>query len=1470
MNKVLIILFISFYGVSSHSQTNWLAAFGGFTNEELIDVAVDPSGDVVSVGYISGTLNPGTGNISTNGNTDIFVVKTDDLGNVIWAVNAGGTGPDKGQAISIDNSGDIYITGYFHTAASFGTINVSGLNREAFVAKIDAAGTFQWVTTMGGEFGDAGYGVQVDNAGNVYATGEYTGNGVFGADVFVAMNGSYDIFVTKLDPAGAFIWTKDGKASEDDRGISLDVDASNNVFVIGSFSETITFDNTHVNTALNAGFIVGFDANGNELWLDMAKAAQVALTDIECQGSSLYLTGNYLGNLSMIDINNTNTYPTTDEYNILVTKLTTTGDLNWLSTSHSDNELFSNQVAVDPSNDVYVTGTFKCTYTDMNTIYGESTFRSIGFKDVHYQKYNNSGAFQWGRQFGGIADDNCTGLTIGQNDEPIMAGSFEEHINIPTGASFNFQSGQFVGSVTQNENCGDTYYDNFAREFSLGSKDMFITHPFDIARLPYDYYLHPNSTCDYDTILPCINDCSDLVEFCEGTGFLTVQHFQQNVGLRPEYDYTWSNGSSSFFLIPPADGVYFIDISSADGCYTWTDTVDVIIHPNPSPPLISDAWNINSYTINPENIDTCGNDTLYLWATPSDAITVDVSWDTGVEIDDSTIYANGSAVYVATATSAFGCTAMSSINVVLDTFALEETLDPHIMFSDAGLQATDSIIICSYENIQAFIFDSTLLDLGATPNKYTVWYLNGMLIDTIFHFAPDTFGIVNVNPPDTGWFNLSAKFVNECGDSVDYFINRDFYVQIIPDPTVSLVGPPIGCLGDTIIVSALFTAPVITWTAQTMVANYTDSIAVHMNTSPIFIIATVDTTVDGKTCSANAVLSIVTDAQPNISILPSNGYICPGDSVQLNAIDGVAWEWIDPFGDSIGNTQQIYVEQSGNYFANITMPSGCTLSSNFITAIDYSSPYLELLTPTICEGESTTMEVFGPPFMSITWFAPLTGTQTIQTVQDAGTYYVETSFCGITKIDSVTVFISEVDPSLNFSGDTTICQGDVITINAIPGYDMYEWNGVTGTDTYQASQAGTYQMEAENSFGCTALSEIITVIHYPTPPAPVALDTFVCLNGDVTVQATAQGDILWYENGSYFQTSDSLVLTNVQNDFTYTLVNADTTCPSPETIVNVTIYQGSITPILSGQNPICEGDSLVIHCNQNDPNITYNWTAPQLSNTDSLFIINPVTMEDAGLYTLSYSDEYCTSETSTFELEVIQTNLPITVTYSEPCEGDSVIIELNPQTFNAYYWIKPTGGIFSTLTEVTLPTAGLDNIQFSIVVNNDGCISDTTFHDIIVHQNPISTLPNDTLFCIGEQVLTANPNYSVIYEIEEHFESFYDSLLIITYTDEFGCTTTDSVNMTFQECNLTKPNIFTPNGDGVNDSYYFSIDKGEIVQFIIVNRWGRTIYESFDNYWDGTDFNGDPVTEGWYFYILYYEDFSFESAIEQGTIFLNR
>jgi len=85
-------------------------------------------------------------------NSDILVMKTSSTGAVIWAIKAGGTGPDRAYSVAVDDNGNSYITGYFYNSATFGSYTATGQDRDVYAAKIDANGNFVWVQNCGGEF----------------------------------------------------------------------------------------------------------------------------------------------------------------------------------------------------------------------------------------------------------------------------------------------------------------------------------------------------------------------------------------------------------------------------------------------------------------------------------------------------------------------------------------------------------------------------------------------------------------------------------------------------------------------------------------------------------------------------------------------------------------------------------------------------------------------------------------------------------------------------------------------------------------------------------------------------------------------------------------------------------------------------------------------------------------------------------------------------------------------------------------------------------------------------------------------------------------------------------------------------------------------------------------------------------------------------------------------------------------------
>jgi hypothetical protein len=165
-------------------------------------VAVDSSGNVYATGHFIGTVNFGAGNVTSTGGYDVFVTKLNASGAHQWTTTFGGTSADDGYGVAVDSSGNVYTTGYFQGTVNFGAGNVTSAgSADVFVTKLNASGTHQWTTTLGGTNSESGWGVAVDSSANVYTTGYFQGTVDFGAGN-VTSAGSTDVFVVKLNSAG--------------------------------------------------------------------------------------------------------------------------------------------------------------------------------------------------------------------------------------------------------------------------------------------------------------------------------------------------------------------------------------------------------------------------------------------------------------------------------------------------------------------------------------------------------------------------------------------------------------------------------------------------------------------------------------------------------------------------------------------------------------------------------------------------------------------------------------------------------------------------------------------------------------------------------------------------------------------------------------------------------------------------------------------------------------------------------------------------------------------------------------------------------------------------------------------------------------------------------------------------------------------------------------------------------------------
>lgn len=360
----------------------WVKSFGSFQQDQGISIAVDVLGNVYTIGFFHGAVDfdPGLGitQLISVADFDIFVQKMDADGNFLWAKSFGGTSPlDIGQSISVDIAGNVYSTGYFSETVDFdpglGTAYLTSAgDADCFVQKMDTDGNFLWAKTFGGSGEDEGRSITVDDLGNVYTTGGFSGTVDFdnsAETVNLTSQGNKDVFVLKLDTSGNILWAKSfgGGSIIPDIGRSIKLDASGNVFTIGDAAGTIDFDpgpETNLYSSLSSGsdiFVHKMDASGNFIWVKNFggpygdNGASISLDHL----GNIYTTGSFMV-IADFDPGDgiANSYSVADMGDTFIQKMDSLGNFVWAKTfgGHNNSEGFD--ICVDGTASVYGSGYF--------------------------------------------------------------------------------------------------------------------------------------------------------------------------------------------------------------------------------------------------------------------------------------------------------------------------------------------------------------------------------------------------------------------------------------------------------------------------------------------------------------------------------------------------------------------------------------------------------------------------------------------------------------------------------------------------------------------------------------------------------------------------------------------------------------------------------------------------------------------------------------------------------------------------------------------------------------------------------------------------------------------------------------------------------------------------------------------------------------------------------------------------------
>src|SRR5450432_103567 len=470
--KILFIVFTMLFtvGFSAHLRAQnlgWAKRLGGADYEHGRSIAIDAGGNVYTLGEFRGTedFDPGAGIFNLTSFScclfDIFVSKLCASGNFLWAKQLGGTDVDYPGAITVDATGNVYVTGDFEGTADFdpgaAVYNFTSVGgADIFIVKLNTAGDFLWAAQMGGPTNpgsnsDLARSVAVDAAGNVYTAGVFVGTADFDPGAGVYNMVSYDPFgqsgfVSKLDAGGNFVWAKQFTGVSNVVAFSIATDANGNVYTTGFFYSTTDFDPGPAIYNLTPPednnydiFICKLNASGNFMWAKQIGSPHIigsSLYDMSYgiavdAAGNVYTTGSFPGTVDFDPgpgIYNMTAAGTFGALDMFVSKLDTDGNFVWAKQIGGAYTEVAYAIAVDASQNVYTTGyyTGRADFDPGTGVYNLTPTGGNGSNDadIFVSKLDAGGNFVWAETVGGLGFDYGTAIAVDAGQHVYVTGTF--------------------------------------------------------------------------------------------------------------------------------------------------------------------------------------------------------------------------------------------------------------------------------------------------------------------------------------------------------------------------------------------------------------------------------------------------------------------------------------------------------------------------------------------------------------------------------------------------------------------------------------------------------------------------------------------------------------------------------------------------------------------------------------------------------------------------------------------------------------------------------------------------------------------------------------------------------------------------------------------------------------------------------------------------------------------------------------
>lgn len=1335
----------------------WSTYYGASGDDLSLALAPDGSGNIYATGYTSSTLFPitvGAAQIVNNGLSDAFVTKFNSTGSRIWTTYYGGSAEDRGYDITVDGSSNVIVTGYTQSANfpfTTGALQVANAGiSDVFVTKFNSSGVVQFSTYIGGASDDYGYGIDTDGSNNIYVAGNSQSNNfpVTVGALQTVHGGGADVFLARLTPAGAATWITYFGGSLGDEAYGLTLDGSGNILITGRAFST--------NFPVTVGAYQTSKAGGDDA---------------------------------------------------IIASFTTAGALNWATYFGSTLDDYGNDITLDGSGNIYITGHTASPGFPVTAGAAQSGYGG-GLYDGFVSKFNsNATSLTWSTFYGGAGNDQSMGITEDGFGDFYIAG-FTNSSNFPvtanalqttkgTGndaflASLS-SSGSIVYSTYLGGNNDDYGYDvewnnpvnllhtsgatlstNFPvtsgafQGSNAGSIDAFIaTFCNSIA----------NNTIDIsgnDSAEVCVNGPYPLISgsLPTGTGPFTYQWQQlvsgvwTNITGATGQNYQTSNLTSS--------GTFRRVVTNAS-CSDNSNPVHIQLNQPPTA----------GFSVSPACVGEVVSFTdISTSATFTDSI-VSQQWSFGdggtSTLDDPTHIFTSAGAYNVTliVTSVSGCTDTTTMTINIDTkpnpsfTALANCTTNVVQFNDNSTPTSGFIGFWDWSfGDNTYSQSQNPTHTYPSSGSYTVWLVvttGGGCKDTII----DT---IDVGLPVSAAFNYQA-----------------------------------GCSGNATQFTDNSSGGISNWNW-----NFGDgNTSTVQNPSHTYASAgnyTVTLIVSSPGCADTTTQTITVGAPVNAGFTTSSA--CGGQTVTFTDTSSTTatitgWNW--NFGDGSTSSTQNPVHTYSNIgsytvILTVTTSDGCTGSATQTLSVG-STPMASFTANGNCSGQNIAFtNTSTGTISSYSWNFGDGGTSTAASPSHvfatAGTYNVTLIVsngpgCGDTITQPVTIIPG---PTASFTANGTCLGSSVPFTNTSVGGTTWNWNFGNGqtstlqnpTATYSTAGAYTVTLIVGSANGC--VDTVTQVINIDTKPVADFSVSNACLNDRVSftdLSTNTTGAIAnWSWNFGDGNTS------NLQNP-THTF--------GPGTTFTVTLIAS-----------------------------TANGCADTVTKT--------ITLNDKPVADFTSTGGCAGDE----------------VTFTDISTGAGI---------NSWTWNFGNGNTATTQNPVfSFATGGSYPVQL-IVTNNSGC-SDTITHTVNINDAPVVDAGANVTIRYGQTIqLSATSSMNGSYNwtpvdglsnptiSNPSAKPLNTTTYYVTVTTDEGCTGMDSITVTVIK-GLEIPSAFTPNGDGSNDDFFLrniGDYPGAIVQ--IFNRWGSEIFssEGYNNPWNGT-YKGEPLPAGAYFYVVDLKD----------------